>query len=316
MENPDTSCPTCGTIGRSFGELTVDAHRFTSVRCPRCELEYWTPRFIDRAYYAAADHNTYDRRRRGESFLRERHQVFLRRATPGRLLDIGCGEGAFLAAARDQGYAVRGLDLDPGNIEAARGRGLEHVHCALLLGDDREVTAEVRAAGPFDWITAFEVLEHQADPLGFLRAARTQLLPRGRLCGSVPNRDRLLVTQDRRRSRGDFPPHHFLWFSSRALTEMLRAAGFQHVTVLPVPERDVGSYASFLENSLLGGLTAGPKRSLRRAVEPQGPGPIPSVGSRLIRGAKRLKNAPFVPLAMAAAWLLPGRSRAWYFEAS
>ena len=294
----------------------MEAHRFTSVRCARCDLEFWTPRFIDRAYYAAAEHTTYDRRRGGESFLRERHLLFLRRAAPGRLLDIGCGEGAFLAAAQREGYAVRGLDLDPGNIEAARARGLEHVNCALLLGDDNEVTSEVREAGPFDWITAFEVLEHQADPLAFLRAARTQLGPRGRLCGSVPNRDRLLVAQDRRRSRGDFPPHHFLWFSARALTEMLRAAGFQHAIVLPVPERDIGSYASFLENSLLGGLTAGPKRSLRRAVEPHGAPAGASVRARLFRGAKRLKNAPFVPLALAAARLLPERSRALYFEAS
>lgn len=42
-----------------------------------------------------------------------------------RVLDIGCGDGALMAALRDtRGVDARGLELDPGNVAAAVARGL------------------------------------------------------------------------------------------------------------------------------------------------------------------------------------------------
>ncbi|HEX7693325.1 MAG TPA: methionine biosynthesis protein MetW, partial [Sphingomonas sp.] len=48
---------------------------------------------------------------------------------PGaRVLDIGCGDGALMAALRDErGVDARGLELDPANVAAAVGRGLSVV---------------------------------------------------------------------------------------------------------------------------------------------------------------------------------------------
>lgn len=48
-----------------------------------------------------------------------------------RALDIGCGDGELMAALRDdRGADVRGLELDPGNVAAAVGRGL-----SVIQGD-------------------------------------------------------------------------------------------------------------------------------------------------------------------------------------
>ena len=45
-----------------------------------------------------------------------------------RVLDIGCGDGALMAALRDHaGVDARGLELDPANVAAAVGRGLSVV---------------------------------------------------------------------------------------------------------------------------------------------------------------------------------------------
>jgi methionine biosynthesis protein MetW len=45
-----------------------------------------------------------------------------------RVLDIGCGDGALMAALRDTARVdARGLEIDPGNVAAAVGRGLSVV---------------------------------------------------------------------------------------------------------------------------------------------------------------------------------------------
>lgn len=48
-----------------------------------------------------------------------------------RILDVGCGDGALMAALRDQqGCDARGLELDPINVAAAVGQGL-----SVIQGD-------------------------------------------------------------------------------------------------------------------------------------------------------------------------------------
>ncbi|MHA6718441.1 methionine biosynthesis protein MetW [Sphingomonas sp. RS6] len=48
-----------------------------------------------------------------------------------RVLDVGCGDGALMAALRDhRGCAARGLELEPTNVAAAVGRGL-----SVIQGD-------------------------------------------------------------------------------------------------------------------------------------------------------------------------------------
>ncbi|MET0363028.1 MAG: methionine biosynthesis protein MetW [Sphingobium sp.] len=52
-------------------------------------------------------------------------------ATGSRVLDVGCGDGALMAALREEaGADVRGLELDPANVAAAVARGL-----AVVQGD-------------------------------------------------------------------------------------------------------------------------------------------------------------------------------------
>src|SRR3546814_11050806 len=49
-------------------------------------------------------------------------------ASGSRVLDVGCGDGALMAALRDQcGADARGLELDPENVAAAMARGLSVV---------------------------------------------------------------------------------------------------------------------------------------------------------------------------------------------
>ncbi|RBY93851.1 hypothetical protein DQ244_00235 [Blastococcus sp. TBT05-19] len=83
---------------------------------------------------------------------------------PGtRLLDLGCGTGRLARAAVDRGAAVTGVDLDADAV-------------AQAAADVPGATFAVRHAqdpppGPFDVVTAVQLLMHVADPVAVLRRA-------------------------------------------------------------------------------------------------------------------------------------------------
>ncbi len=72
------------------------------------------------------------------------------------VLDVGCGHGAIMYAARQAGYLnVRGVDGSPEQVEAARKLGIPGVTQGDLLG-----TLKGQADGSLDVVVAFDVIEH------------------------------------------------------------------------------------------------------------------------------------------------------------
>ncbi|MDB5694774.1 MAG: methionine biosynthesis protein MetW [Sphingomonas bacterium] len=70
------------------------------------------------------------------------------------MLDVGCGDGALMAALRDgKGVDARGLELDPGNVAAAMGRGL-----SVVQGDADVDLADYRD-GSFDYAVLSQTLQ-------------------------------------------------------------------------------------------------------------------------------------------------------------
>src|SRR3546814_8101812 len=65
---------------------------------------------------------------RARMTLRPDLALIARTVTPGaRVLDVGCGDGALMAALRDAKQVdARGLEIDPRNVAAAVGRSEEH----------------------------------------------------------------------------------------------------------------------------------------------------------------------------------------------
>lgn len=110
---------------------------------------------------------------------RNRISVLLEHKREGRLLDIGCGDGGFLALA-DRYFQVEGFDLNPAPIDARNSLISDQIVKADICDLDLE-------NGVYDAITAFNVLEHILDPCSVIREVYLGLKPRGNFFGSVPN---------------------------------------------------------------------------------------------------------------------------------
>lgn len=98
------------------------------------------------------------------------------------LLEIGFGNGGFLAWARAAGASVTGTELQSESLEAARAHGISLLDADLAAVADRHAEA-------FDYIVAFDVLEHLAlsEVVRVLDAAAIMLKPTGELFLRFPN---------------------------------------------------------------------------------------------------------------------------------
>ncbi len=100
---------------------------------------------------------------------------------PGRVLEVGCGEGVVIdfLSTRVPGTRVDGVELDA----AALGRGRTRCPGASLLqADAYELPFRSRS---YDLVVCLEVLEHLPDPLRALREIRR--VSRGGCLLSVPH---------------------------------------------------------------------------------------------------------------------------------
>ncbi|MBV4477042.1 class I SAM-dependent methyltransferase [Pseudomonas botevensis] len=96
---------------------------------------------------------------------------------PGRVLDLGCGEGWLLRALADRGITAVGVDGDPTLIEAARAAGSADVHVASY---EALAQAQLDVGRDYDLICANFSLLHQ-DIIPLLAAMNALLVPGGTL---------------------------------------------------------------------------------------------------------------------------------------
>ncbi len=142
-----------------------------------------------------------------------------------QLLDLGCGNGAFLLQARNAGWAVVGVDFDSKAVEAARSQGLD-----IRLGGVGELDP---ANEQFDVITLSHVIEHVHHPVELLQACYELLKPGGFLWLETPN----IASEGHRLYgaawRGLEPPRHLVLFTLESMYNALSTAGFAEVEVQP-----------------------------------------------------------------------------------
>jgi SAM-dependent methyltransferase len=256
------SCPSCrkDVGGLPLENACYNGEDFRLLLCSGCGLMFWSPPVMpDRSFYenVAEKENKACRVRHtiGARSLGLNHRFFLQevKSSHGILLDVGCGDGLFLAAAQRAGFEVWGIDMDTKALRTAEKRGLKNIYPLTLEGFMDQLS---RRQLRFDVITFFEVLEHQADPGGFMENVRGLLRPGSIISGSVPNRNRFKVMAD---AKWDRPPYHFTSWDRGTLHRFLFLNGFTEICV-----RDIGF--GYHLPSLLGGLVHRVKKVLIKEV--------------------------------------------------
>jgi 2-polyprenyl-3-methyl-5-hydroxy-6-metoxy-1,4-benzoquinol methylase len=229
-------CPACGAA--DYRETELGDGKMLC-RCSRCEAvfapAYADPAEIYRDGYLKGELGAFGLdlshplfQEYLDAVARRRFEILERTvgAAAGReLLDVGCGDGGFLAVGRARGWSVRGLDPLPDSAAAAREqRGLDVVTGTL---------ADYGAPEPrFDVVSALHVLEHISSAHEFLRALAAWVRPGGHVMIEVPNF--ASVARKRRMANwsGYRPLEHVSHFTPVTLQRAFRRAGLQPVRTL------------------------------------------------------------------------------------
>jgi len=143
---------------------------------------------------------------------------------PGKVLDIGCGSGWFLASMRDEGWQAYGVEIN----EAAVKLGLQQAGLLITHGTllDAGFPADF-----FDYVRLNHSFEHMSRPNETLREIFRILKPSGRVLFGVPNYASLNARIFGVYWRGWQVPVHAFNYSVNNFTNLLRRHGFQVATV-------------------------------------------------------------------------------------
>jgi len=243
-------------------------------------MELWHGEYLNGK--TAFDRGHFDRYRKNNML---RVEALERYKKGGRLLEVGCGNGYFLAAARDRGWQVQGVEVC-GKLAAYIKK---HLRLDIFAGTMEDAKFPDRS---FDAVYLNNVIEHLNDPSSFMFEIGRALKDDGIVFISAPNmRDTLNIVNNvlaRLGLRPNWegylrPPMHLHAFSPQPLDRLLDKTGFRVLDMFTAIQGDAVYFADFSPGSF--------KKLLKRAIC------IPTrsfdMGAQVIAyGAKRLSRSP------------------------
>jgi len=229
------SCPVCGE--REFLSFELGGDGTDLRRCERCHTvfapDYYHPDEIYVDGYMFGQTGQFGPPDvRDPLFAEYLKQVARRRMSiiegatgirAGSVLDVGCGAGEVLLAAREQGWLVQGVEPERSGAELSRERGLP-VEIAYL----EESGIPERS---FDVVSAFHVLEHVPDSRAFLRTLQRWAKPGGFVAIEVPNFKSIQRREHKERWMGYRPREHIVHFTPATLANVFESSGLEPTSV-------------------------------------------------------------------------------------
>ncbi len=210
-QDKHTICPACGNQATSVSRQKY--YGYTLMVCQSCHCEFCFPfKAPDIDFYTNATDVASNSRHNKLDPWSKAHPtndsaLFQGQSEGKTLLDIGCGNGAFVAFADSKGYTCSGIDLDANSLEAARRRTYKHT--TLSLSTLKDFIA-VHPQQQFDVVSMFEVFEHLDNPKETIDLIKQILKPDGYFIGTLPNENRFFAKSYNLNFA--LPPYHLTYW--------------------------------------------------------------------------------------------------------
>ncbi len=235
MENIQ-NCPVCGSPHSSLKfkakDYTVSNEMFHIVTCDSCRLIYTNPRPAAHEagpYYHASAYISHSDTNEGivnklyhavRKFTLQSKTNWIESEKKGtkELLDVGCGNGHFLAAAIEKGWNINGVELD--SETAARAANLTGLTIAPSL-------KEIDPAKEFQVITLWHVLEHVYELDEYFQFFKSRLAKDGKLLFALPNPASFDATYFKQYWAAYDVPRHIYHFTPATIAALAEKYGFR-----------------------------------------------------------------------------------------
>lgn len=263
-------CRACGTLV-SRAPLVPDVADQAKAEDGLYSRDYWLGRQSDH-------HGLPEIHQRARLDLPERCTHWLRhllahRAPPGKVLEIGCGHGAYVALLGWSGFEAYGTELSPWVVDFARNTFGIDARCGPVEQQDF-------APGTFDVLVLNDVIEHLPDPLATLTHCATLLKPDGFFVIQTPEYKEHLGYADLQAANDLFLRHmdgnneeHLFLFSRRSAAQFFARLGFDTVAFAqPVYSYDLfftasrGALRNLTDGEVSNALAARPVSRLVQAL--------------------------------------------------
>ncbi len=231
MEKAPEFCILCGARDR---KALIEMDSWHVYRCSSCGLGFLDPRpsekdiaklyskeYCEEHFIGGGKLDSPEFKKR-LSLETHRIRFFKGIKGKGRVLDVGCGYGYFLAACRNYGYDVQGIDIS----SWASQHATEKLGLPITFGLIDEVKLPHHS---FDIITMWHFLEHTSDPRKAILKARDWLKNDGVLIVDVPNYEGTDARKNWKEWVGWDLPYHLYHFTPQTVKQLLQICGFHVV---------------------------------------------------------------------------------------
>lgn len=235
------NCPVCASEKHQLAfkakDQTVGNEQFSVQRCSECGFLFTSPRPDQSrigAYYISDNYISHIENAQGfkdriyhwvrKRAIQGKHKLIAKYQPTGKLLDVGCGTGDFLAYMAEQNYAAQGVEVSGDARKIATSKGLQ-------------LTAElggIPAQAQFNAITLWHVLEHVPNPRATLNDLNARCASGGVLIIAVPDNE----SRDAQHYGPSWAawdvPRHLSHFRRRDVENLLKQTGFQLLEIKPM----------------------------------------------------------------------------------
>ncbi|OIP33343.1 MAG: hypothetical protein AUK23_03170 [Deltaproteobacteria bacterium CG2_30_43_15] len=231
-------CPLCES--GKFKEVFFK-NNYHIVKCIKCGLlfvnpmpsekeieKYYKEDFYDEEKFVETTGKTFEYLHKSTQRRADEYKPFLdylkeNAPPPGKLIDIGCGDGTFLELAKGCGWDVSGIEPSKRATTFCVEKGLNVFNQSyerVKFEDDS-----------FNVVTSFVLIEHLCEPKKLLSYMFKILKPGGVALITTCNIDSYEAKQKGVAWDNLIPPVHLIYFSPKTLSRMIGKIGFKKIDI-------------------------------------------------------------------------------------